>query len=327
METHTGRSGSTTERKSIMEQIAICGTGRIAAGIATLLTGNSLPVLIFGRSEQSLERFRGTVAVNWDDLIREGLAKEENKRAAMALPSFTTGPALLADRTFVFEAVAEELGVKGQVYAQIESSTKEGTVIASTTSSISADLLQSVSSRPEYLLIAHPFQPAHMLPLFEVVQGEKTCEDAAMRTVNLLESVDREVVRLKKCLPGFLVNRFAQALFRESLYLIEQGVTTAEEIDRAIKYAMGMRYASIGLLEYFDDVGFSLEKQIAENIYPDLHSTPEIQDIVLSGLASGQTGLAAGKGLYDWSGKDLDDYRRRKQSPYFERVKNWNMPE
>ena len=135
------------------------------------------------------------------------------------------------------------------------------------------------------------------------------------RTLALLERLHRQVVVLNRSVPGLLVNRFAQALFRESIYLIEQGVTTAADIDRAVKYAVGMRYASIGLLEYFDAVGFQLESTIARNVYPDLCGTTELQKTVLDGLASGETGQAAGRGLYDWSEKDQDDFRRRKQSP------------
>ena len=122
------------------------------------------------------------------------------------------------------------------------------------------------------------------------------------------------------------MNRLAQALFREAIYLIEQGVATAADIDQAVKYAVGMRYASIGLLEYFDAVGFKLEKTIAESVYPDLCSTTEIQQTVLSGLACGQTGQAAGRGLYDWSERDSDDFRRRKQKPYLSDVRDWTMP-
>ena len=94
-----------------------------------------------------------------------------------------------------------------------------------------------------------------------------------------------------------------------------------------MKYAVGMRYASIGLLEYFDAVGFQLESTIAQNVYPDLCGTRELQKTVLEGLAPGKTGQAAGQGLYDWSEKDQDDFRRRKQSPYFDGVREWTMPE
>ena len=131
-----------------------------------------------------------------------------------------------------------------------------------------------------------------------------------MRTIcGLLEKLHRKVVVLNKSVPGFLVNRLAQALFRESIYLIEQGVTTAEDIDRAVKYAVGMRYASIGLLEYYDAVGFDLESTIARNVYPNLCNASAIQQTTLDG-----------------SKRDFDDFRRRKQSPYFAGVRDWEMP-
>ena len=132
---------------------------------------------------------------------------------------------------------------------------------------------------------------------------------------------------LNRSVPGLVVNRLAQALFRESLYLIEEGVTTAGDIDRAVKYAVGMRYASIGLLEYFDAVGFDLESTIARNVYPSLCDAKRPQRTVEAGLASGETGQSAGTGLYDWSQKDGADFRLRKQSPYFEGVKEWTLPE
>ena len=132
-----------------------------------------------------------------------------------------------------------------------------------------------------------------MLPLVEVVRQQKTTDKTVSRTLALLETLHRQVVVLNRSVPGMLVNRFAQALFRESIYLIEQGVTTAADIDKAVKYAMGMRYASIGLLEYFDAVGYDLESTIAKNVYPDLCDTKEIQELVKAGLASGKTGQAA----------------------------------
>lgn len=224
------------------------------------------------------------------------------------------------------QAVAEDTAAKKAVYTSIEQYAAPDAVIASCTSSIDAGILAELTVRPEQFLIAHPFQPVHMLPLVEVVRHEHTSEQTVVRTTKLLETLHRQVVLLNRSVPGFLVNRFAQALFRESIYLIEQGVTTAADIDKAVKYAVGMRYASIGLLEYFDAVGFELEKAIAENVYPDLCGTREIQQTVNDGIASGRTGQAAGSGLYDWSKIDADDFRLRKQSPYFDGVRDWTMP-
>ena len=310
-----------------MEKIAVYGAGTIGSAQATLIIGHGIPCVVIGFSENGLERCRNAIIQNWDDLIAEGLAAEANKNAAMNLLTVTNDPSALKGCSFVFEAVPESREQKQQVYRTIEQNAAPEVIIASCTSSIDAEDLAAMSGRPAQLLIAHPFQPVHMLPLVEVVRHGKTSDETVRRTLALLEVLHRQVVVLNRSVPGFLVNRFAQALFRESLYLIEEGITTAEDIDRAVNCAVGMRYASIGLLEYYDAVGFELECAIAKNVYPDLCDTKEIQQITLNGLASHKTGQIAGQGLYDWSKKDNDDFRRRKQSPYFDGVREWTMPE
>ena len=309
------------------ERIAVYGTGTIGACQATLTSGNGYPTVVVGHSEAGLSRCRKTMLQNWDDLIAQGLATEANKQAAMALVTITADPAALKGCGIVFEAVSEDVDIKEKVYKQITEACGTGTIVASTTSSIDAAILAERIDEPSRFLIAHPFQPVHMLPLVEVVRHERTSDEAVDRICALLKDMSRQVVVLNRSVPGFLVNRFAQALFRESIYLIEQGVTTAADIDRAIKYAVGMRYASIGLLEYYDAVGFELEKAIALNVYPDLCDTKEIQKTTLDGIASGHTGQKAGQGLYNWAEKDEDDFRYRKQAPYFDGVRQWHMPE
>lgn len=310
-----------------MEKLAIYGSGTIGAGQATLVIGHGIPCVVVGHSEQGLKRCERAIAQNWADLIAEGAASEANQKAAMKLLSITNDPAALEGCTFVFEAVSESREQKRAVYQVIERYADPGAVIASCTSSIDAEDLARLAGHPENLLIAHPFQPVHMLPLVEVVRHKTTSAAALERTKALLERLHRQVVALNYSVPGFLVNRFAQALFREAIYLMEQGVASAEDIDKAVKYAMGMRYASIGLLEYYDAVGFELESTIAQNVYPDLCGTTKLQRMVIEGLANGKTGQVAGQGLYDWSQKDPDDFRYRKQSPYFDGVKEWDMPE
>lgn len=309
-----------------MEKIAVYGAGTIGSCQATLVIGHGIPCTVIGHSEHGLRRCCKAVEQNWDDLIAQGLATERNKAAALALLRVTNDLQALDGCTYVFEAVAEDSAIKQAVYANILAHADPDVVIASCTSSIDAEILAGLTAKPESLLIAHPFQPVHMLPLVEVVRHQRTQDSAVNRTLALLETLHRQVVVLSRSVPGFLVNRFAQALFREALYLIEQCVASAEDIDKAVQYAVGMRYASIGLLEYFDAVGFDLEKTIAENVYPDLCDTKEIQEIVKRGITSGKTGQAAGEGLYDWRKKDEDDFRLRKQRPYFDGVKQWDMP-
>lgn len=230
------------------KQIGIYGSGTIGACQATLTSGNGYPTVVVGHSKAGLIRCRETICQNWDDLIAEGLATEANKKAAMALVTITNDPTSLVGSCIVFEAVAEDADVKEAVYRQVTEHCGRDVIVASTTSSIDASLLAERIENSSRFLIAHPFQPVHMLPLVEVVRHKQTSDETTKTVCTLLKDLNRQVVVLNRSVPGFLVNRFAQALFRESIYLIEQGVSTAEDIDRAIKYAMGMRYASIGLL-------------------------------------------------------------------------------
>ena len=304
----------------------VVGAGRVGAGMATLMAGHGCEVTIIGLDEDDLKRCRGILEGNLDELVQQGLATEKNRASILRRFTLTTDTAALKDCVFVLEAAFEDVNVKKGIYRQVEAVVAPDTLMASTTSAISVELLTAEMAHPERFAVTHPFQPAHMLPLVELVGGPNTSPATIDRLRVFMEELDREVVTLLKSVPGFIINRLAQALFRESLYLVEQGVVSVSDIDKAIKYAVGMRYASIGLLEYFDDVGFNLERDIAHTVYPDLCSTRAIQQIVLDGLASGKTGRSVGKGLYDWSKKDDADYLRRKAAPYYACF-HWDMPE
>ena len=293
----------------MQEKIGIYGTGTIGSGQATLTIGNGCETVVIGHSKGGQERCRQAVARNWDDLIAAGLATEAAKTAALERMTITDDPAALAGCTFVFEAVSEDLAVKRQVYQTIRTHGGGDVIIASCTSSLGAEELGDLCGDPEHFLVAHPFQPVHLQPLVEVVPCGATTEDTMARAKALLERLGRQVVTLKKSVPGFLVNRFAQALFRESLDLLEKYVATPAYIDR---------------LEYFDAGGFELERAIAENVYPTLCNTDKIQKIVSDGIRDGRTGQKAGEGLYRWDEDSLADFRVRLQEPFLKSVENWS---
>lgn len=212
------------------------------------------------------------------------------------------------------------------IYEKVEAVVSADTILASSTSAITPDDLCKNLTHPQRFLVAHPFQPAHLQPLVELVGSSRTSPGVIAAAKKLLEeTLHRQVVVLHQGVPGFIVNRIAQAMFRECISMVENDVASVEDIDKAIKYAVGMRYASIGLLEYFDDVGFDLEKNIAESVYPSLCNTRDIQPSVLAGIASGNTGLTAGKGLYDWNVKDVTEYQLRKTAPLLNGL-DWDFP-
>lgn len=309
-----------------MGMAAVCGTGKIGADMATLLIGNGVPTVVIGHSQAGMDRCRNTVGRNLNTLEAEGKLTSSQREAVFGLLSVTKDFQAARGAGIVFEAAAEDLAVKQEVFQKLEAVCAADTIIASTTSALPPSVLCASLRHPERLLVAHPFQPAHMLPLFELVGSEKTSPAALERAKSFLENdLNRQVVCLHREIEGFIVNRIAQAMFRECLFLLEQGVASAADIDKAVHYAIGMRYASIGLLEYFDAVGFDLESSIAQTIYPTLCGTAEVQALVRQGLETGKTGLAAGEGLYRWDAERVQDFELRKRHPYLD-ILSWNLP-
>lgn len=308
------------------EHVAVCGSGAIGSGLAVLFTGNNLPVTVIGHSQDGLHRFFALFERAWDNLIQAGVCVARHKIAAKKLLTASLEYSALSDATFILEACAEDLAIKADVYSKIQQHCRPEAILTSSTSSLTARQLSALLDDSRQFLLAHPFQPSHLLPLFELVPGPDTSESTVQRAKQLLLYCNREVILLRKDVPGLVVNRLAQALFRECLYLLEESVVTAEELDLAVHWAVGKRYSSIGLLEYFDAVGFSLEGEIASNVYPSLCNASGIQKIVNQGLKSGRTGLAAGQGFYNWAPKKIADFEQRKCVPFFSACK-WKLPE
>jgi len=170
------------------------------------------------------------VEENFADLKAYGLVTDENIEAAMKLLKITFNYEELQMADFILEATSENLKVKKEVYENIERVCSDDTIIASSTSSITADELAGLVRVKERLVAAHPFQPAHLLPLVELVGSKFSSEKAIEKAREVLEKLKRKVVTLHKDIPGFIVNRLAQAMFRESLYMIEQGAATVADI-------------------------------------------------------------------------------------------------
>ena len=306
--------------------MGVCGTGTIGACLATLMAGNGMETKVVGHSQQGMERCKALISQNFQFLVDNGKMTSTEMEAAVSLVEIDNNYTILKDCSFVIEAVAEQVEIKRSIYEKIEAVVDENTILASSTSAITPDNLCENLIHPRRFLVAHPFQPAHLQPMVELVSSTYTSSEAIANAKNLLEEkLHRQVVVLNKGIPGFIVNRIAQAMFRECISMVEDDVASVDDIDKAIKYAVGMRYASIGLLEYFDDVGFDLEKNIAENVYPSLCNTRDVQPSVLAGISQGNTGLKTGKGLYNWAAKDVADYQLRKTIPLLD-ILDWDFP-
>ena len=140
---------------------------------------------------------------------------------------------------FVQENVPERIVLKAKVFAQMDEVAPPDSILASSASGITMDIIQSGCNHPERCVIGHPFNPPHVIPLVEVVGGAKTSEAVIERAMTFYASIGKKPIRLRKSLPGHVGNRLQAALYREVLYLIQQGVVSVEDADIAVCYRPG----------------------------------------------------------------------------------------
>ncbi len=295
----------------------------IGISLAVLFTGNGYDTIVFAKnSEVGLEKYR----TYYKDLIAQGLVTEKQAAACEKHLSFTEDYADLKDVEVAIECVTEKMDIKYCVYEQLEAHCPHLKAIASTTSAISpVDLAKGMKS-PEKVMVAHPYNPPHMVPCVELVKNDFTAPDALDAVITLLESCGREVCKMNKPAPGFIANRLQHALYREAVYMVEQGICGPEDIDKCIRSSWGPRYTSIGLFDHFDYAGLDLIANIETYLYPDLCDTKTVHPSLQERLDRGDMGYKTGMGYYDWRQRDMDAFRKKTSDPYL-KFFNWNLPE
>jgi len=152
----------------------------------------------------------------------------------------------LAKADFVQENAPERPDFKIKLFAEMDDATPPGSILASSSSGITMDVIQSQCKRPERCVIGHPFNPPHVIPLVEVVGGAKTSPETIEKTMAFYASIGKKPIRLYKALPGHVANRLQAALYKEVLYLIQQGVLSVEDADAAVSYGPGPRWGVMG---------------------------------------------------------------------------------
>lgn len=309
-----------------VNHIAIIGTGMIGSSMAVLFTGNGYKTTMYALNDAEAAKGKSSYDTYYKDLIEKKLVTPNQALKCAHLLNFTQKYEDIADVDFIFECVVERLNIKHSVYKEIEKYCKKFKAIASSTSAISVGDLAKGLVQKDKLSVAHPWNPPHLVPCVEVVKSQYTSDESIKFTIEILESVGREVVIMKKSAPGFIGNRLQHALLREAVNMVEQGISTPEDIDKTLKYSFIPRYTSIGLFEHQDYAGLDMVLSIEDYLFPTLCNADKTQDYIRSRFNAGDLGFKTGKGVYDWSKKDTEDFRKRASEPYL-RFFNWSLPE
>lgn len=309
-----------------INQVAIIGTGMIGASMAALFTGNGYPTTMLAYNEQEKNRGKDLYDTCFKDLIDKNLVTQEQAARCTSLLSFTYDYKDIAHADFIFECVVEKLDVKYCVYELIEEHCTKFKALASSTSALSADdLAEGLKKSKEKLVVAHPYNPPHLVPFVEIVKSKYTSEEAAQTAYDVLESTGRKAIIMQRSAPGFVANRLQHALLREAVHIVEEGLATPRDIDKALMYSFMPRYTSVGLFEHQDAAGLDLVKSIEDYLLPTLSNcncTPKFFNKLVE---EQKLGMKTGEGVYEWPEEAKEDFRRRASAPYLCYF-NWDIP-
>jgi len=219
-------------------------------------------------------------------------------------------PAMLEDADVVFEAVSEVVDAKREVFALAAPHLGADAILASTTSTFLVDALAELTAAPQRFLNAHWLNPAYIVPLVELSPGKRTDPAVVAATKALLEGIGKVPV-VCAAAPGFIVPRIQALAMNEAARLVEEGVATPEDVDKATRYGLGFRYAAMGLLEFIDygggDILYYASRSLAAAMGDPRFTAPAIID---RHMREGRIGVKSGSGFYDYGGMDLEAYRR-----------------
>ena len=226
-----------------INRIAIVGTGTIGASWAAQYLALGFDVVATDPGPNAETNLRGYVDRVWDQLITIGLSEGASRDRL----SFTTNQAdALEKADFVQENAPERRDFKTKLYAEMDEVTPADSLLASSSSGIPMSIIQADCKRPERCVIGHPFNPPHIVPLVEVVGGEKTSPEAIKHAMAFYASIGKKPILLNREMPGHVANRLQAALYKEVLYLIQEGVLSVEDADAAVSFGPGVRWGVMG---------------------------------------------------------------------------------
>ena len=274
-----------------IQKVAVVGGGLIGMSWASLFLARGMEVVVVEPRQAAETELRNFVADAWPKLQALELTTSDTVRHA----EFSNDYDRLAGVDFVQENGPDRIEMKRLLIRELEQVVAPDVVIASSTSSLMASDIQREAQHPERILVGHPMNPPHLLPMVELVSGKQTSEESMQTAEAFYRQMERVTIRIKKEVIGHMANRLTSALYREAVHIAAEGIASVEDIDKAITYGPGMRWALVGphlsyhlgggaggYRHYLDHLGPTQEARWKEHGNPKL--TEEVKAVLVSGM-------------------------------------------
>jgi len=284
-----------------MEKLAIIGSGTMGHSISLNAAWAGLNVLMYGLNEADLKK--GSEGINNKLLVlsHNGLISSRDIEKIQSRISMTQSiEEAVNSASFVIECIPEDLALKQQLFNHLDEICAPDVILATNTSGLSLSLIAAGTKNPERTIITHFWNPAHLVPLVEVLRTDKTSDDTFNRTIDLLKLMNKKPIEVKKEVPGLVGNRLQFALFREAQYLLEEGVASKEDIDAAVTYSIGRRLPITGPLLSADMGGLDVFASISDYLFEDLSKSDRSYPTLNKLVEQKKLGNKTAEGYYEW---------------------------
>lgn len=318
------------------EKVVALGAGRMGRGIAIVFAYAGHPVTLIDFKERPAEEFAALAEEARGEILKtllllKGLGLFEGSGAAeriadrvTVLPKSAAGDAL-GEADLVFEGFPEVLELKREALREASRLCSPETIIASTTSTILVDDLSPAVEEPARFLNAHWLNPAFIVPLVELSPGKATSDAVTQRLVALLEQIGKVPV-LCAPTPGYIVPRIQGIAMNEAARLVEQGVASVEDVEKAVKYGFGFRFSVLGLLEFIDwgggDILYHTSRYLSGALNDERYASPPI---IERNMATGRIGLKTEAGFLDYRAMDVAKYREERLAAFIDRLRHLEL--
>jgi 3-hydroxybutyryl-CoA dehydrogenase len=298
-----------------IKNILICGAGMMGKNIAFVFASN--PAYQIGVYDLYPTDVEAGIRTNTKQLVEKGVMTDADVTDRLSRISFTTDldSDLVSRADLVVEAVFEDMKVKRETFAKLEARCRPDTIFCTNSSVMSPSEISAELKYRDRFVGTHFWNPGHLIPLVEVIKSDASSDEVAQTVMDVLSSVGKEPVLCKKDVPGFIANRMQHALWREAISIVERGIADAATVDKAVKYAFGLRLPQLGPMENADMVGLDLTYNIHDYILKDLEDSHEPSPLLKKLRDEGKLGFKSGEGFQTWtdeqkakSNADLNEY-------------------
>lgn len=303
----------------MIRNITIIGSGVMGTGIAQSFALNGYQVTLNDISQEYLAKADIRIQADMEIMIdEESISSLQKEQALQNIKYEIDIEKALELSDFIIEAIPEVLEMKWKLYSKIEKLISKDTIIASNTSTFPISRLAENATFANRMVITHFFNPAHLVPLVEIVKHEKTEESILAKTIELMHSIGKKPVVVKKEISGFIANRLQTALMREAFYLLNEGVASAEDIDTAVTAGPGFRWAFTGPIEIADFGGLDTWQRVFDNVAPELDKAVSAPNIIKALVAQNKLGAKSGEGIFHYGEETVSEKLNDRDRSYIQ---------